>query len=290
MEYRIENEHLVVKIKSKGAELFSIEGSKTQREYLWGADPAFWGKTSPVLFPIVGTLKDNTYYYNDKAYSLTRHGFARDEEFTVEEQDKTSITFLLTSTPASLAKYPFHFELRIRYEVRDQFLYTTYTVDNTGQEEMYFSLGAHPAFKVPLTDGLAYNDYYLEFSKKEDADRWPINQDGLIEEDSRPLLDDTKKLPLTRELFYNEALVFKDLNSDVISLKSAKDPHGFDFHFKGFPFMGIWAAKNADFVCIEPWCGIADSVEHDQQFIDKEGIEQLEPGDSWVEGWKVKFY
>jgi len=290
MEYRIENDHLVVKIKSKGAELFSIEGTKTQREYLWGADPAFWGKTSPVLFPIVGTLKDNTYYYNDKAYTLTRHGFARDEEFTVEEQDKTSITFLLTSTPASLAKYPFDFELRIRYEVREQFLYTTYTVDNTGKEDMYFSLGAHPAFKVPLTDGLAYSDYFLEFSKKEDADRWPINKDGLIEEDSKPLLDNTSRLPLTHELFYNEALVFKDLNSDVISLRSSKDAHGFDFHFKGFPFMGIWAAKNANFVCIEPWCGIADSVEHDQQLVDKEGIEQLEAGDSWVEGWKVKFY
>ena len=290
MEYRIENDYLIVKIKSKGAELFSIEGTKTQREYLWGADPAFWGKTSPVLFPIVGTLKEDTYYYNDKPYSLTRHGFARDEEFTVEEQDKTSITFLLKSTPASLAKYPFDFELRIRYEVREQFLYTTYTVDNTGQEDMYFSLGAHPAFKVPLSDGLAYTDYFLEFSKKEDADRWPINKEGLIEEDSKPLLDDTIRLPLTHQLFYNEALVFKDLNSDVISLRSTKDPHGFDFHFKGFPFMGIWAAKDADFVCIEPWCGIADSVSHDQQLIDKEGIEQLEPGDSWVEGWKVKFY
>jgi galactose mutarotase-like enzyme len=290
MEYRIENDHLVVKIKSKGAELFSIEGTKTQREYLWGADPAFWGKTSPVLFPIVGTLIEDTYYYKDKPYSLTRHGFARDEEFTVEEQDKTSITFLLSSTPASLAKYPFNFELRIRYEVREQFLYTTYTVDNTGKEEMYFSLGAHPAFKVPLTDNLSYNDYFLEFSKKEDADRWPINKDGLIEDDSRHMLDDTSRLPLTHELFYNEALVFKDLNSDVISLRSTKDTHGFDFHFKGFPFMGIWAAKNADFVCIEPWCGIADSVDHNQQLVDKEGIEQLEPGDSWVEGWKVKFY
>ena len=291
MERIIENDHLIVKIKSKGAELFSINGKKTQQEYLWNADPAFWAKTSPILFPIVGTLKDSTYYYNDKAYSLPgRHGFARDEEFTVEDQAKDTITFLLSSTPESLAKYPFAFTLRVQYELKEQFLFTTYTIDNTGEEEMYFSVGGHPAFKVPLADGLKYDDYFLEFNKRENVERWPISKDGLIETEPQPFLQNTNRLPLKHDLFYNEAIVLKDLQSDIISLKSARDAHGFDFHFKGFPYLGIWAQKDADFVCIEPWYGISDSVTHDQQLITKEGIEQLEPGDSWSEGWKVKFY
>ncbi len=178
MEYQIENNKLVVKIKSKGAELFSIVNKQTDLQYMWGADPKFWAKSSPVLFPIVGTLKDNTYQYQNKKYTLTRHGFARDEEFKVADQQKDAITFLLTSTAASKEKYPFDFELRIKYVVQDQTLSTQYEVKNKGGEEMYFSLGAHPAFKVPLSKELNYEDYFIEFNKTESAERWPITKEG----------------------------------------------------------------------------------------------------------------
>jgi galactose mutarotase-like enzyme len=290
MESVIENDFLKVKIKSKGAELISVVNKDTGLEYMWGADPAFWGKTSPILFPIVGTLKEDTFLFDEQKYSLPRHGFARDEEFAVEEKQNDQVTFLLTSTEASLKKYPFAFELRVQYHLEDNFLFVTYEVNNTGEDAMYFSIGGHPAFKVPLANGTRYEDYYLEFNKTENAGRWPITKEGLIAEKPTALLSNTNKLPLTRELFQQDAIVLKNLKSDRVSLKSDKSAQGLEFYFKGFPYLGIWAQKGADFVCIEPWCGIADSTAHNQELIEKEGIEEIEPGDSWTEGWKVKFY
>ena len=289
MEYTIENDHLVVKIKAKGAELSSIVNKQTKFEYMWGAAPA-WAKSSPILFPIVGTLKDNKYTYQNKTYSLPRHGFARDEEFVVEQSQKDAIVFLLTSTITSLEKYPFHFELRISYQLKQDEVHTTYQVTNAGTEEMYFSIGAHPAFKAPLTDTLRYEDYYLQFSEEENTPRWPITKDGLIDSKPTALLTDTDRLGLKHELFYDDALVLKKLSSDTISLKSDKDRHGLDFHLEGFPFLGLWAAKDANFICIEPWCGIADSVHHNQELTTKEGIEKISSKASWSRSWSVRCY
>lgn len=286
----IENDSLLVSIKSKGAELFSIVNKETRLEYMWLGDPAFWGKTSPILFPIVGTLKGGTYLYNNRQYTLARHGFARDGEFEVTASGKDQLTLALESTPATMKEYAFLFRLEVCYQVIGNFLNVTYTVRNAGDQEMYFSIGGHPAFKVPLVNGTRYNDHYLEFNKTENAPRWPVSEDGLIMTDPVAFLDNTDKIHLSKTLFQKDALVFKDLHSDVISLKADTHTHGLDFHFKGFPFLGIWAAKNADFVCIEPWCGIADSVTHNQQLVLKEGIEKIEADESWVRTWKVRFY
>ena len=221
---------------------------------------------------------------------MPRHGFARDEEFTVELSQKDAIVFLLTSSLASLEKYPFHFELRISYQLKQDEVHTTYQVTNTGTDEMYFSIGAHPAFKAPLSNALRYEDYYLQFNKKENTSRWPITKDGLIDSKPTALLTDTDRLDLKHDLFYDDALVLKKLNSDTISLKSDKDQHGLKFHFKGFPFMGLWAAKDANFICIEPWCGIADSVNHTQELTIKEGIENIVASTSWTRSWSVHCY
>ena len=155
---------------------------------------------------------------------------------------------------------------------------------------MYFSIGGHPAFKVPLVNGTTYNDHYLEFSKAENAPRWPIADGGLIKNEPTDFLKNTAKLPLTKDLFKDDALVFKHLRSEMVSIKSTSHTHGLDFYLDGFPYLGIWAAKNADFVCIEPWCGIADRVNHDQHLANKEGIETIQKGEDWSRTWKVKFY
>lgn len=152
---------------------------------------------------------------------------------------------------------------------------------------MYFSVGGHPAFKLPITDKLAYNDYYLLFNKTENAGRWPISKDGLIEMESSPLLNNTNKLALTKELFYQDAIVFKNLKSDEVELRTDKDSAGFGFSFTGFPYLGIWAAKDAGFICIEPWCGIADSVNSNQDLRDKEGIIKLEPSGNFERTWTI---
>lgn len=286
----ISTDQLTVSIQEKGAELTSLYNKQTGLEYMWNADPAFWAKSSPILFPIVGTLKEDTYYYEGKSYSLSRHGFARDMYFAITEKETNTITFTLESSEATKEKYPFDFRFDIIYTVIDDTLSVTYKVTNTGKVKMYFSVGGHPAFKVPLVDGTAYNDYYLMFNKNETTGRWPISKEGLIEKNTISLLNDTNRLPLTKELFFNDALVFKNLHSTSVSLLSSATTHGFEFDFTGFPFLGIWAAKNADFVCIEPWCGVADSVDTDQQLVHKEGINELGAGGAFERKWKLKLW
>ncbi len=286
----IENNRIKVSVKSKGAELDSIYNKETKMEYMWSGDPAFWGKKSPVLFPVVGTLKNDTYYFDHKEYSLTRHGFAREMEFMVTGQTSESVQFTLKSNEITFSKYPFSFRFDVIYRVQADQLIVTYNVFNAGNDTLYFSVGGHPAFRVPLKEGTEYSDYYLEFSEQEHTGRWPISKDGLIESSPVPLLNNTSRLELTKELFYADALVFKDLHSTSVNLRCHKDEHGLTFDFTGFPYLGIWAAKNADFVCIEPWCGIADSVSSDQQLKNKEGIIALETGDTFARSWSVKLF
>ncbi len=290
MTISLENDDIKVEIKSKGAELRSIIKKENGLQYMWSGDPSVWGKTSPILFPIVGTLKDDSYVYDDKSYTLSRHGFARDAEFEIIRQERDEAVFLLKDSPGSLKNYPFHFELFVHYTLDNNVLKVNYEVKNRGITDMYFSLGAHPAFKVPLTEGTVYEDYFLEFDSIENASRWPINKEGLIEHTPEPFLNNTKRIDLTHNLFERDALVFKDIHSHKISLKTNLNSHGIDFYFEAFPFLGLWAAKGGDFVCIEPWCGIADSVGHDQLLVNKEGIQVLPANEGWKRDWHVRMY
>jgi len=286
----IENEILKVEINSLGAELQSLYNKATGLNYLWNGDPAFWGKHSPVLFPIVGTLKNNTYSYQGKKYSLPRHGFAREKEFQPEELSDREAVFLLRSDASTKAVYPFDFEFRIHYQLTADELSTVYAITNTGTDILLFSVGGHPAFRLPLTSGTRYDDYYLQFEEMETLQRWPISGDGLITENPVPYLRDQNILPLKKSLFYGDALVFKYPASSEIFLRSSKTSHGLLFQCGEFPFLGIWAAKDADFICIEPWCGIADSVNSSQILDHKEGIEKLMPGKTFNRQWRVKLF
>jgi galactose mutarotase-like enzyme len=286
----LENDQLTVQVKAKGAELDSIFSKETALEYMWGGDAKFWNKKSPILFPIVGTLKQNTYLYNNKAYVLTRHGFARDKDFTIADQTDTSVTFTLSSNEQTLVNYPFPFKLDVIYSLQGNSVQVTYRVINTGVDNMYFSIGGHPAFKVPMEKNLVYEDYYFEFDQLENAYRWLISSEGLVEPNTVPLVINSRVLPITKELFRNDAIVFKYLNSTKISLKSDKSEHGVEVSFPQFPFIGLWAAPNADFVCIEPWCGIADSTTSKQDFINKEGINLLVAGEDFERTWTVTVF
>ena len=286
----IENELLKADISAKGAELQSMVSKMSGLEYLWNADPAFWAKHAPVLFPIVGSLKNNSYVFKGKSYTLPRHGFARDMDFTVEKQLPKEVTFLLTSTEDTKKNYPFDFEFRVRYQLLGDELSTEYMVSNTGQGTMYFSVGGHPAFRLPLAAGTVYSDYYLKFEETEDLSRWPISKDGLILSETIPVLEDSNILPLKKSLFYQDALVFKYPASSEVSVLSDKTPHGIQFQMGEFPFLGLWAAKDADFICIEPWCGIADSVNTTQRLEHKEGIEKAVPDKVFSRQWRVKVF
>lgn len=288
--YTIQNNILSVVVKAKGAELDSLYHRQHGLEYLWSADPLYWAKKSPVLFPVVGTLKNDQYGFEGRVFHLGRHGFARDADFAVSEQSDTAISFMLESDAGTLEKFPFPFRFTIRYALQENSLGITFMVANTGRQPMYFSVGAHPAFKVPLEENTTYEDYFLEFESVENAGRWPISPAGLIEAVPVPLLSGSRVLPLTKRLFFNDALVFKHLASRQVTLKSNKGSHGLLFNFTGFPYLGIWAAKHADFVCIEPWCGIADSVNSSGQLENKEGINALEPGGMFERTYRVTLF
>lgn len=287
--FEIKNNFLKVTIASKGAELQSVQNIETGIEYMWSGDEKFWGKKSPVLFPIVGGLKNNSYQHIGKTYQLSRHGFARDKNFIVSKQTGSSITFELKSDEESLKIYPFYFLFSITYTLNENKLSCTYDIINTGKEIMYCSVGSHPAFKVPLTNNTDFTDWRLEFNKTENAPRWPLSPEGLTLMQPEACLVNTNTLPLSKELFKSDALVFKNLQSTAISIVSDKSTHGLTMEFENFPYYGIWSTKNADFVCLEPWCGIADSVNADGELRNKEGINALQATGSFSRTWSVIF-
>lgn len=282
----LENTKIYASFSAKGGELQSLKHKETGLEYLWSGNPEHWAKFSPILFPVVGGLKGNTYYFKDQAYILPRHGFARDREFKVDQISETEILFTLEHDEESLKVYPFHFRLGLRYQLTENGISCNYEVANTGTEQLWFSIGGHPAFAVPLKEGLTYADYYLQFNKDQQLVSNKIYHD-LIDDETESIILKDGQLPLKHELFYEDALVFKQLQSDCISIKSKKDTHGLDFQFSDFPFFGIWSAKDADFVCLEPWYGIADGIHHHQELEEKEGILSLDPQEQWTRHWKV---
>lgn len=284
----LENETLIASIHPMGAELNSLYNKDLDLEYIWNGNADFWPRHSPVLFPIVGGLIDDSFFYKDKKYTLAKHGFARDSEFELENSSSDSASFILKSTNETLKSYPFQFVLRILYTLEKNKLKVSYEVENPSDERMYFSIGTHPAFNVPLTENSVYEDYYLEFENEETCARHTL--DGNILNGTTPYLEKQSKLPLKSSLFYEDAIIFKDLKSTTISIRNTKDEHGIHFNFDGFPYMGIWAAKDAPFVCIEPWCGIPDSENHSQKIEEKEGIIALSRNQHWQKTWSIECF
>lgn len=282
----IKNDELEVGFSTKGAELQYLKDTKCHINYLWNGDDGFWAKFSPVLFPIVGALKNNQYQYKGITYTLPRHGFARDMEFSCQQISAVEISFTLKHNEETLKVYPFEFELTLIYKLRGTSLSCSYKVSNPADKDLLFSIGGHPAFAVPLNNEGTYTDYYLQFNNDDELIFYHI-VDNLVTETTTTLPLKEKRLPLQHQLFYNDALVFKTLKSNHIQLLNHKHNKGIDFSFEGFPYFGIWSAKDADFVCLEPWCGIADGVDHNQQLEQKEGIERLPPGKTWERTWEV---
>ena len=283
----ISNDRLAVTVNEKGAELQSLQ--LDGREYLWQADPKFWSKRSPVLFPIVGELKDGKYLFAGKEYKLPRHGFARDKTFDVKQLNAGSVIFTLASDEETFNVFPFHFDFQIEYTLGDVEIFCTYIVHNAGSDVMFFSVGGHPAFNVPLNRNLVHDDYYLAFDNDNTLQRHLL-RDGLLSDETELIELNDKRLALTPGLFYKDAVVLKHINSKQITLRTDNDPHGLTFKFEDFPYFGIWAAKDAPFVCLEPWCGVADNIHHDNQLIQKEGIIELQPAATWQRTWSVELF
>ena len=286
----LKNDFLDVHIDTKGGEVKKIYHRQFQLDYLWNGDAAYWNRTSPVLFPIVGKVKDNTYTYKDQPYHLTQHGFARDKEFLLESATATQAVFSLSSNPETLAVYPFEFKLYITYTLSDAALTVAYKVTSPNEGELLFSIGAHPAFLCPLEPGLSFEDYQLTFEKQETAERLLLGRTGISRNAEVVFAKNSNVIPLTYDLFgTKDAIVFKELQSNSMTLSSKKATHGLHFHFKGFPYMGIWT-KPGPFICIEPWYGLADFEDADGKLEHKEGIIHLTAGKAFQADYRMDFF
>ncbi|MEM9829678.1 MAG: aldose 1-epimerase family protein [Bacteroidota bacterium] len=288
--YILENDHLTVTFKTAGAELTSARRKDNNWEYIWQADPAVWARHAPVLFPIVGRLVDNQYTLRGETYSMGQHGFARDQNFSVVSHSATEITFGLTASPETQKIYPFNFVLDIHYTLNGDELTVTYQVTNHDQVDLPFSIGAHPAFYCPAQQGQQWEEYHLKFEKNETLDRHLL-ENGLRNEKTERLLTNEDVLPLHRKLFESDAIIFKDTESDWVQIIRRSDGQPIvTVSFSGFPYLGIWQKVGADFYCIEPWYGIADTADRSGDFTEKEGIRQLSPGEQFVAKYQIKFH
>tara|TARA_R110002050_G_scaffold139804_1_gene264378 strand:+ start:680 stop:1594 length:915 start_codon:yes stop_codon:yes gene_type:complete len=289
--YTLENNKLKIGVKKAGAELSQISSVKNTNEFMWDANPNIWANHAPNLFPIIGALKDDSYIFENQTYQLVKHGFVRyNEDVVLHEQTKASLTFKLKYNDATLQSYPFKFEFYITYKLTDNVIEIIHTVKNIDIKTMYFSLGGHPAFKCPVYND-TYDDYFLEFEHNETSERHLINmENGLISSNKEPVFKDSNILRLTHELFNDDALVFKDLKSRKVTLKS--DTYGAILTVKHpeFPYLGIWAKPNGDYVCIEPWLGIADSEDTNQDFKTKEGILSLKAQESFTASYSIEIH
>lgn len=285
----LKNNLLTVSISTKGAELQSIKNPTEGIEYLWQGDPTFWGRKSPVLFPIVGRLKNDQYRYKGKNYSLNQHGFARDSDFQVEEQTATMVRLTTYATPDSKIYYPFDFQLTLTYTLVENTVNVSYFVKNThASEELYFSIGAHPGFNVPLTSDTVFEDYHLSLLPKQTLQQIPL-VGSYLDLNHKALGQTNTEMALKRTLFDNDALIYEAKGKNTFSILSEKTPHAVSLTFEDFPFVGIWSPpkKEAPFVCIEPWFGVADTTDFTGELNEKIGIQCLKGAETFSANYTI---
>lgn len=282
MLYSLENEKLCVQVRSYGAELRSIKERADETEYLWDGNPQWWKYSSPVLFPIVGKLQDGKYHVNGKEYELPGHGFGRISEYQLVERRQDYIEFALKWSEDTLASYPWKFQLNVAYALKDDSVEVIWKVQNLDDQEMVYSIGAHTAFRCPLVQGEEFSDCYLTFNQQEDNVNMPLNSKGQFLKTPGEARLQGQQLDLNYEMFAGDALAYKGLKSDVVTICSHKSDKKVSMVAKDFPFWGFWtpAQGGAPFLCLEPWQGHADYEGYNGEFADREGSLKLAPGES----------
>lgn len=285
----LSNKQLTLRIEEAGAELSSIVANASGKEYLWQADPAFWKRRSPVLFPIVGAVWEDTYRYKGQAYTLSQHGFARDRMFSPVTDTASEIRFRLTSDEETLRIYPFPFELEIGYRLEENRIEVIWSVKNTGTEPMFFQIGAHPAFNYPDFQADRPERGYFAFDRTEGLSYVLIGEKGCIAPQSYPLELENGRLPIDIHTFDKDALIFENGQLRKVTLCDLRRQPYLSLHFTA-PVVGLWSPpiKNAPFVCIEPWYGRCDRMEYAGTFEKKDWMQSLEPGQGFEASYTIE--
>lgn len=286
--FNIKNDQLSVEVLKTGAELCSIKNLENNKEYIWQADPDIWSSHAPNLFPVIGKLKDGKYFYEGTEYEMPKHGFVRHNiNIDLKNREDDYLRLILAHSEETMKLYPFKFYFEITYRLKGRSLEVTYKISNVDEKPMYFSVGGHPAFNAPLFEGETYEDYFLEFDQKMQLDTHLLNEEGLVSDKTKTILDNDNKIRLRKDLFNNDALIFKDIPSKKVELKSDKSGRILSVEYNDFKNLGIWAKPGAPYVCIEPWLGIADPEDTDQNLKTKEDIIELKAGEDYKAGFTI---
>lgn len=274
----LSNQYLTVNLHPKGAEIISIVGNQDHINYMWKRDACQWANSAPILFPIVGAIKNDTCRIDGKEYHMTQHGFARHNEFEIKNQSQTEVTFTLVSNDEIIKQYPFLFELNVTYKLVENTLTCFINVKNKDHQTIYFQVGGHPAFACPFMENESSNDYYVEFAEYETRNQKVIDvAKRVMSHVQLPFFDHEKRFFVRQQLFNNDAIVIKDFKSENISIKSLNHQKSIVFHMQGFDHVGLWTAKHVGgLLAIEPWIGHADYVDFDGEFKEKESCVALD--------------
>lgn len=283
MTHYIENSFLRIGVKEYGCELTSVYSKEFNYEYLWQGDESIWYGQAPILFPIVGRLIEDKYSFNGKEYTMPKHGFARKTDWTLFSKEEDSMSFILSESENTLEIYPFEFDLIVTYTLIENKLKVNHCVINKGDGDMYFSLGAHPAFNCKIGDSLVFDENETLDTEKIDLEyslRLPTTYN---------VLTNAKEIIITDDIFKEDALILKDIKSKHISLLHKDGKHNIVFDMGNSPYLGIWAKPGAPYVCIEPWFGVNDSFEKKNDFSEKTAINKLPSEEIFNFSWEAEF-
>ena len=279
MDFTLSSASLTAAVRPLGGELVSLR-DRAGTEYIWQGDPAFWSGQNPILFPIVGSLREGRVDIDGRAFAMDRHGFARRSAFTPVEQGPDFLVLELRESRSTLARFPFPFVLRVRHRLLENGFSTAFTVENPGPEPLPFCVGAHTAIRCPLFEGERFEDYELTFDRPEDGDTLLLTPQGLLQDGkSEPKLrggrlrldyDDFRRL---------DTLIFQGLRSQSVSLRHRETGRGVALDFREFPMVAFWTKPDAPFLCMEPWHGCAAYENESGRFRDKPHVLTLAPGE-----------
>ena len=286
--FQIRNESLTLEIDAHGAEMKSLIYNCSGQEYLWCGDAAYWGRTSPVLFPLVGNYREKQSCFDGKWYSLSQHGFARDMDFELVSEKGDEIWFALEDSPETLEKYPFGFRLELGYRLQGRAVEVLWKVTNKNDREMYFSIGGHPAFNCPLREGEKQTDYRIGFDTCEPLTASVLDENGTVSERTKVLELTDGMLQITDSLFDEDALIVEHDQAHKIALYTPEGEKYLEVRFEA-PLFGIWspAGKHAPFVCIEPWYGRSDRADFGQKLEEREWGNVLKAGEIFTAAYQI---
>lgn len=289
MNYSIENDIIRVTISDRGAELKSIL-DRDGTEYLWQGDENSWKDQAPNIFPYVARLTEGKYYYNGKFYEMPIHGFVSGSQLKVIYHTKENIIFLLSSNPETMKMYPFIFSYLVHYKIAGKKLYIMYEVINRDNKTMYFGLGGHPGFRVPIEENLQFEDYYIEFPEKKKVYRVGISESKFVTGEDKPfLLRENKYLDLRHELFDEDAIILKNMGKSA-TLKSDMGRKGITVAYPHMKYLGIWhlPKMKVDYVCIEPWTSLPSREGIIEDITKQKDLISLEESLTYTNTWSIE--